>query len=124
MPSQLQTAKTLFLVSGILNILFLLGWGGTSILGGFISCGVGCLFVFLPVLNIVVCILDFMSYDKLNKLNKLNKSGTYQTIHLTAILEIITILSGNIISFVFGIIILNSISNPEVQGFLKDKGIY
>ena len=104
MPAQLQTAKTLFLVSGIINILFLLGWGGTSILGGFISCGAGCLFIFLPVLNIVVCILDFMSYDKLNKLDK---SGTYQTIHLTAILEIITILSGNIISFVFGIIILN-----------------
>ena len=121
MPSQLQTAKTLFLVSGILNIIMLLGWSGGSIIGGFFTCGAGCLFIFLPVINIVVCILDFIAYDKLNSLNK---TGTFKTIQLTAILEIVSILSGNIVSFVFGIIILNYISSPDVTTYLKEKGIY
>ena len=121
MPAPLQTVKTLFLVSGIINILFIFGWGGTSIFGGLLTCGAGCLFIFLPVINIVVCILDFISYDKLNTLNK---TGTFKTIQLTAILEIVSILAGNAVSLVFGIIILNYISNPDVVRFLQEKGIY
>jgi len=121
MPSQLHTAKTLFLVSGILNIVMLLGWFGGSIISGFFTCGAGCLFIFLPIINIAVCVLDFIAYDKLNSLNK---TDTFKTIQLTAILEIVSILSGNIVSFVFGIIILNFLSNSEVNMFLKEKGIY
>jgi hypothetical protein len=42
----------------------------------------------------------------------------------TAIVEIVTILSGNIVSLIFGILILNYINNPEVTNYLKEKGIY
>lgn len=121
MPSELQTAKTFFLVSGILNILGFLGWGTSTIIGGIATCGMGCLIGFLPVINIVSCIMDFIAY---NKLNTLNQKGTFSTIQTASIFQIITILTGNIVSFVFGIINLNNIGKESVSAFLKEKEIY
>lgn len=121
MPSELQTSKTFFLISGIMNILVFLGWSGTTILGGLITCGIGCLVGIVPLINIVCCIMDFMAYNKLNTLNRVDTHGTMQ---FTAILEIVTILSGNIVSMIFGIITLTHLNKPEVQNFLKEKGIY
>lgn len=121
MPSELQTSKTFFLISGIVNILVLLGWGGTTIFTGLVTCGIGCIFGIVPIINIVSCILDFMAY---NKLNNLTMPGTYKTMQFAAILEIVTILSGNVVSLVFGIINLNNLNNPAVTKFLNEKGIY
>lgn len=121
MPSELNTSKTFFLISGIVNILILLGWGGTTIFTGLVTCGIGCLIGFVPLINLVSCILDFMAY---NKLSNLNTTGLYSTMQFTAIVEIVTILTGNIVSLIFGILILNYINNPEVTNFLKEKGIY
>ncbi len=121
MPSELNTCKTFFLVSGIVNIMVLLGWGGTTFFTGLVTCGFGCLIGFIPLINIVSCILDFMAY---NKLNNLATPGLYSTMQFTAIVEIVTILSGNVVSLIFGILILNYINNPAVTNFLKEKGIY
>ena len=121
MPSELQTSKTFFLISGIINILVLLGWGGTTIFTGLVTCGIGCLFGVVPVINIVSCILDFMAY---NRLSNLDVPGTYKTLQFASILEIVTILTGNIVSLIFGIINLNNLNNPAVTNFLKEKGIY
>ncbi|HMS33032.1 MAG TPA: hypothetical protein PKC91_03010 [Ignavibacteria bacterium] len=121
MPSELQTAKTFFLVSGILNILGFLGWGTSTVLGGIATCGAGCLIGFLPVINIVSCIMDFIAY---NKLNTLNQKGTFSTIQTASVFQIITILTGNIVSFIFGIINLNNIGKEHVSSFLKEKEIY
>ncbi len=121
MPSQLQSAKTFFLISGIVNILVLLGWGGGSIFGGLLTCGAGCLFLFVPAINVVACILDFIAYGKLNSLDK---TGTFKTMQTTAILDIVSVLSGNVISLIFGIMILNYLSEQPVTDFLKEKGIY
>jgi hypothetical protein len=121
MPSELQTSKTFFLISGIVNILILLGWSGTTIIGGLVTCGIGCLFGLVPVINLVSCIMDFIAYNKLNTLNRMDTHGTMQ---FAAILEIVTILSGNVVSLIFGILTLTYINKEEVQNFLKDKGIY
>ncbi len=121
MPSELNTSKTFFLISGIVNILVLLGWGGTTIFTGLITCGFGCLMGLVPLINLLSCILDFIAY---NKLNNLVTPGLYNTMQLTAIVEIVTILTGNIVSMIFGILILNYINNPEVTNFLKEKGVY
>ncbi len=121
MPSELQTCKTFFLISGIVNILVLLGWGGTTIFTGLVTCGIGCLIGFVPLINLMSCILDFMTY---NKLNNLTVPGLYSSMQFTAIVEIVTILSGNIVSLIFGILILTYINNPPVTAFLKEKGIY
>ena len=121
MPSELQTGKTFFLVSGILNILGFLGWGTSTIIGGISTCGFGCLLGFLPVINIVSCIMDFIAY---NKLNTLNQKGTFSTIQTASIFQIVTILTGNIVSFVFGIINLNNFGKEQVGDFLKQREIY
>ncbi len=121
MPSELQTARTFFLVSGIINILAFLGWGTSTIIGGAFSCGLGCIVGILPVLNIISCILDFIAY---NKLNTLNRTGTYSTIQTAAVFQIVTILTGNIVSFVFGIITLNNIGGDSTKTFLQERGIY
>ena len=121
MPSELQTAKTFFLVSGILNILGFLGWGTSTVIGGIATCGPGCLIGFLPAINIISCIMDFIAY---NKLNTLNQKGTFSTIQTAAVFQIVTILTGNIVSFVFGIINLNNFGKEPVSSFLKEKEIY
>lgn len=121
MPTELQTSRTFFLISGIMNILVFLGWGGTTILGGLVTCGIGCLLGLVPLINVVSCIMDFTAY---NKLNKLDVTGTFSTMQFAAILEIVTVISGNIISVVFGIIILTFLNNPPLIAFLKEKGIY
>jgi hypothetical protein len=125
MPSQLKTVKTFFLTSGIVNILILLGWSGGSLIGGLagsvFTCGLSCLLVFVPLINIAAYIMDFIAY---NKLNGLDKTDTFKTIQFAAILDIVSILSGNIISLIFGIITLSYISEPEVSAFLREKEIY
>lgn len=121
MPTDLQTAKTFFLISGILNVLGFLGWGGTTLAGGIASCGFGCLLGFLPAVNIISCVLDFIAYSKLTNMNQ---TGTFSTIQTAAIFQIITIMTGNVVSFVFGIINLNNFGKEEVKVFLKEKGVY
>lgn len=121
MPSDLQSAKTFFLVSGILNILGFLGWGTSTVIGGITTCGAGCLLGFLPVINVVSCVMDFIAY---NKLNHLNQKGSFSTVQTAAIFQIITILTGNVVSFVFGIITLNNLGKEEIKNFLKEKEIY
>ncbi len=121
MPTELQTSKTFFLISGIVNILVFFGWGGTTLLGGLVTCGIGCLLGIVPLINVVSCILDFLAF---NKLNKLNLAGTYSTMQFAAILEIVTILSGNVVSVIFGIMNLMYLNKPEVTSFLQEKGIY
>jgi hypothetical protein len=121
MPSELQTCKTFFLVSAIVNILILLGWSGTAVLSGLVTCGIGCFLGIIPLINLASCIMDFIAY---NKLNNLSSFDTYKTMQFAAIMEIITILSSNVVSMIFGIITLNYINNENVVKFLKEKGIY
>lgn len=121
MPTELQTTKTFFLISGIINICILLGWSGWTILGGLVTCGVGCLMGFIPLINLVACIMDFLAYTKLNSLNQ---PGLFKTIQLTAIIDIVTILSGNVVSLIFGILILNYLNNPAMLSYLREKGLY
>ena len=121
MPSDLQNARTFFLVSGILNILAFLGWGTTTLIGGIATCGAGCLIGFLPAINIISCIMDFIAY---NKLNTLNQRGTFSTVQTAAIFQIVTIITGNVVSFVFGIITISNLNKEEIRTYLTEKQIY
>ncbi len=120
-PSEIQTGKIFFLISAIINILAFLGWGGTTLLGGVVTCGFGCLIGLLPIINVVGCVMDFIAY---NKLNKLNITGTFSTVQFAAIIQIITILTGNVVSLIFGIITLQNFSKDNIKNFLQEKGIY
>ncbi|MBC8484987.1 MAG: hypothetical protein H8D45_02990 [Bacteroidetes bacterium] len=120
-PSEIQTSKIFFLISAIINILAFLGWGGTTLIGGAVTCGFGCLIGLLPIINVVGCVMDFIAY---NKLNKLSVSGTFSTVQFASIIQIITILTGNVVSLIFGIITLQNFSKDTVKNFLQEKGIY
>lgn len=118
---QLNLLRIFFLISAILNILYGLGWSGYTLVGGLITCGLGCLFGALPVINIIACAMDFVSF---NRLNKMNRTGTYGTIQAAAIFDIISILTGNIASMVFGVMTLFFLNNEEVKNEMRQRGIY
>lgn len=118
---QLNLIRIFFLVSGILNIAYALGWSGYTFLGGLISCGVGCLFGAFPVINVIAGVLDFIMFGRLSRNDR---SGTYSTMQMASIFDIITILTGNIFSMVIGIVGLVMLNNGEVKQDMKNKGIY
>lgn len=118
---QLNLLRIFFLISGILNIGYALGWSGYTLIGGLVSCGLGCILGAIPVFNIIACVMDFISYTRLSRMDR---SGTYSTLQFTSVFDIITILTGNIFSMIAGIIGLIFINNEEIKEFMKNKGIY
>ncbi|MCX7833582.1 MAG: hypothetical protein N2490_05165 [Ignavibacteria bacterium] len=121
MPSELRVSKILFLISSIINLLYA-GFSliGTMVFGAF-TCGCGCISILVPIFCTIVSVMDYIAFDKLNNLDQIN---TYNTLQTATILEIITILTGNIIVMVFGIINLLHIQRQEVKDFLRSKNIY
>jgi hypothetical protein len=121
-PSQISQMETLFLISGIWNCLHTITASIIILTLSIGTCGMGCAFFFLPVINMVAAIMDFIAYSKLKNLNS---TGTYTTAQFASILDIFTILSGSIISVILGIVNLaKNISDENVRNFMKAKGIY
>ena len=118
---QLNLLRIFALVSGILNIAYALGWSGYTIIGGLITCGFGCLFGAVPVLNIIAAIMDFIVYSRLTNLNR---SGTYSSMQFAGVFDIISVLTGNIFSMCFGIVMLIVLNNDEAKQYLREKQIY
>jgi hypothetical protein len=54
----------------------------------------------------------------------MNKTGTFSTIRFAAIFDIISIVTCNITSLVFGIIALVMIGKPEVEQEMVNRGIH
>ena len=121
MNKNLGSIKVLFLVSAVLNLLTALSWLMLTILGFVTTIFLGCGGFIVSIIVIAACIFDFICY---NRLSNLNRSGTYKTIKIAAILDIGVILSLNITSVIFGIIILNKLSQPETIQELNEKRIY
>lgn len=118
---QLNLLRIFALVSGIVNASYALGWSGYTVIGGLFSCGLGCLFGALPVVNIIACVMDFIVY---NRLTKMNRTGTYSTMQFAGIFDIISVLTGNVASMFFGIVTLVVLNNEEVKQYLKEKQVY
>jgi hypothetical protein len=118
---QLNLLRIFALVSGILNIAYALGWSGYTIIGGLVTCGFGCLFGAVPVLNIIAAIMDFIVYSRLTNLNR---SGTYSSMQFAGVFDIISVLTGNIFSMCFGIVMLIVLNNEEAKQYLREKQIY
>jgi type IV secretory pathway TraG/TraD family ATPase VirD4 len=117
----ISTLKTFFLVSGIINIISFLAWTMYVIASSLVVCGVGCLFGVFPIIAAIACVMDFVAYTKLNSLNK---TGTFGSARFAAIMDIITVVNGNVVSMVFGIMSLNYLNNEETRTYLWQKGLY
>ena len=118
---QLNLLRTFFLISGILNGISGVVWAAYTIIGGIAFCGLGCVLGFLPVINIIACVMDFIAF---NRLSALNRSGTYSTVKFAAIFDIISILTGNLVSMIFGIISLTTLSNEDLKNEMRQRGIF
>ena len=121
MPSQISTSKIFFLISGIVNIGYALVLGIYAAVTGLFSCGIGCFLFIIPIVNIVACVMDFISY---NKLNTLNQPGTFSSMQFASVVDIVTVITGNPVSMIFGIINLVYLNDERVKSFLVEKGIY
>lgn len=117
MPPQIKSQKVqviavLMLISGIINVLIGLGLvAGLALSLVLICCSpVGLLPMALGIFELVYAI-------------RLLSSGTepqsFATMQVIAILEIASILAGNFISLVIGIVNLVMLNNPEVRPSFK-----
>jgi hypothetical protein len=113
MPSQGKSQKVqligiLMLISGIVNILI----GGGLVLGLALSLVLICC---APVGLLPLALGIFELIYAIRLLGSEAERQPYQRIQIIAILEIVSILAGNIISLVIGIINLVLLNEPEVR---------
>lgn len=118
---QLNLIRTFALISAILNMIFAISWICYTLVFGLMTCGIMCIFGLIPAINIIACIMDFITY---NKLNNRNQRGIFGTVQFTAIFDIVSVLTGNIASMIFGIFTLVYINNQDLKNHFIEKGIY
>lgn len=111
-PSKIQTIAVLMLISGILNALIGLGLiAGLALSLILICCSpVGLLPLALGIFELIYAI---------RLLGSNAEPPTYATVQVIAILEIASILAGNLISLVIGIVNLVMMNDPEVRPYFK-----
>jgi hypothetical protein len=115
-PGMLTAVAVLTLISGITNILAGLTWIGASI--GLMTVVIGFCTLPLSLLPIVLGVFEIIYASKL--LANPVKDKISQTI---AILEIVGVLSGNIVSLVAGILNLVAMNDSGVKAYYDQIGI-
>jgi hypothetical protein len=112
-PGKIQTAGILTLISGISNILWMLILAVIILFTGVASLGVGCLFLPLVVPPIVLGVFEIIYAVKLMA----NPMRPIQPSTAIAVMEIICILTGNIIAVAAGIVALVVYNDEEAKAF-------
>lgn len=112
-PGKVQTVGILTLVSGIGNILYMLFLGSFILVGGIASLGIGCLFLPLVVPPLVLGIFEIIYGIKLMA----NPMQPTQPSTAIAIMEIVCILTGNILALIVGIVALIVYNDEETKAF-------
>jgi hypothetical protein len=109
--TKVQTIGILMLISGILNILFSIGIGVAVLLTFWLIFTLCCLpFAILPL---VLGIFEIIMASKM--LSATPQRISYQSVQVIAILEICSIIVGNFISMVLGILNLIFLNEPETK---------
>ncbi len=106
--SKVQTIGVLMLISGILNMLFGLGLAAGFALSLVLICcaPVGFLPLALGIFELIYAV---------RMLGSSAEMPSHSTVQVIAILEIVSILTGNLISLVIGIVNLVMLNDPEVR---------
>jgi hypothetical protein len=114
-PGMLTAITILTLISGITNILIGIGLSAGIVIS---TLGIGLLCVPLTILPIILGIFEIIySTQLLSNPPKVAKLNT-----TIAILELIAILVGNVISLVTGILVLVAQNDPAVKNYLAQYG--
>lgn len=104
----LSNLRTYYLVSGIANAVAAFLWAFVTFIGGIATCGLGCLLMFLPVINLVVMIFDFVAVSKVSR----PAPGSFSFLRLTAILDMAAFFA--IVPLIMGILSLQLLARPEI----------
>jgi hypothetical protein len=111
-PFDSKKIKKLLLISIAGNIIFLFAYEIIALVVGIGTYGVFCFLVFLPVLNVISLIMDLRAYFKMK--NPV-PDQIISTLQFTAILEIGTTATGNIISLITGVLILTNLEKASIS---------
>jgi hypothetical protein len=117
-PGMLTTVAVLTLVSGITNILWMLVAGLSMLGAGFVSFGLSCLFLPVVIPPLVLGIFEIVYAAKILP-NPIRPTQPSQAI---AILEILCILTGNIVPVVTGILALVFYADLNVKAYFAKYG--
>jgi len=108
----LNALKTNFLISCIANgAVFILGVIFVLVLG-LTTCGLGCLLIFVPFINLTVMILDIIA---MGMVVKPPSASNYSFLKFTSICEIVAFVG--IVPLVMGILTLQKLGTPEVYEY-------
>jgi len=112
-PGKVQAVAILTLVSGIGNILYMLFMAVVILFSGVASLGIGCLFLPLVIPPIVLGVFEILYASKLMA----NPVRPIQPSTAIAVMEIVCILTGNIVAVAAGIVALILYNDGEVKAF-------
>jgi hypothetical protein len=112
-PPKIQIISILILINGILNILFGLGVTFAVVVS---TIGIGLLCAPLTILPTILGIFEILAASKLLA-TPMRKPANLQVI---AILEIVSIITGNFVSMVIGIINIVLLNDAETKNFFQN----
>ncbi len=105
----LDNCRTYFLVSGGANALAALVWTFLVFFGGLLTCGLGCVLFFLPIITGAVMIFDFVAASKIGSPPS---PQVYSFLKLTAILDMAA--CSAILPLIMGILNIQLLARPEI----------
>ncbi len=105
----LSNCRAYFLVSGAANLLAAFVWIFVGFLGGLLTCGLGCLLLFMPIIHLAISVFDFTA---VSKMGLPPAAGTYSFLRFTAILDIVALFA--ILPPIIGILNLQLLARPEI----------
>lgn len=115
-PGKVQAIAIMNLVDGILNVLWSLGIAVGILSIGLATLGIGCLLLPIAAYPMIVGIFAIISASKLLPNNPTNPEPA----RTLAIMQIINILTGNVVSLGVGIAALVLYGDPEVEAYFEE----
>jgi hypothetical protein len=116
-PGQLQAIGILNVLDGVLNIIWSPTLAFIILTAGVASLGIGCIFLPLAALPMVTGILALLSGIRLLS----SRPGPSRPDTGVAVLQIVNVLSGNVISLGIGIAALVLYNDAEVKAYFGSK---
>jgi hypothetical protein len=114
-PGQITAIGILILFSGLTDVGLFFAWLIGIITGGIATLGIGLLCLPLVIPPLALAVFEFIFGAKLFS-EKPASAKAYKTM---AILEIVSILFGNVVGLVTGILILVWLNDPRIAGWFN-----